>query len=250
MALGSTGENAARSYAVIDLADTVRRWSSAQVRAGIAAVLPWIIRWELRRGLRGVWQVGPLPDLPSGGFILAANHHAWWDVYLAWLVAERLDRRMFGMMGTAQLERFPFFRDLGVVSDREVRTTLRRLEAGEGLILFPEGRITSPGRSEPFQPGLAYLAERASVPVLPVAMRVALRGARRPEAYLAFGAPVPQEVDVESDVRNRLDTLLADLDARLAEAHPEDVPADAQAWVRGRPTSRERSAWWERWWRA
>ena len=232
-----------------DLADAVRRRIAAVVRAGIAAAFPWIVRWELRRGLRGVWLVGSMPDLPDGGFVLAANHHAWWDVYLAWLVVDRLDRPAIGMMDAAQLERFPFFREIGIVSDREVRTALRRLGAGDGLVLFPEGRIVPPGRTASFRPGLAFLAQRAAVPVVPLALRVALRGARAPEAYLAFGAPVAPDGDVEHQVRERLDGLLADLDARLAAAHPEDVPDGAEAWVRGRPTSRDRSAWWERWWR-
>ena len=229
--------------------DAVRRRVAAGVRAGIAAAFPWIVRWELRRGLRGVWLVGSLPELPRGGFVLAANHHSWWDRYLAWLATRRLGRPAVGMMDSDQLERFPFFRDVGMVSDHEVRTALRRLEAGDGLVLFPEGRIASPGGSAPFRPGLAFLARRASAPVVPLALRVVLRGARKPEAYLAFGAPVAPGDGVEDEVRARLDDLLAQLDERLASAHPEDLPAGVEPWIRGRATSREREAWWERWWR-
>lgn len=218
------------------------------LRRAIAAVLPWIVRWELRRGLRGVWLLGEPPQVPEGGFILAANHHAWWDVYLSFLVSERLDHPLIGMMDSTQLERFPFFRDAGVVADREVRRALRHLERGDGLILFPEGELTAPGSVAALRPGLAFLANKAEVPVLPLAIRVVLRGVRLPEAYLLFGAPIEVSDDLEGSVRTRLDALLDDIEHRLAHTHPEDVPEAAVPWLRGRPTTQERVGWWERWW--
>ena len=44
------------------------------------------------------------------------------------------------------------------------------LRSGMPLFLFPEGRRTLDGKLQPFQPGAAYLAIRAQVPLVPIAL--------------------------------------------------------------------------------
>jgi len=44
------------------------------------------------------------------------------------------------------------------------------LRAGMPLFLFPEGGRTSDGALRPFLPGAAYLAIRAQVPLVPIAL--------------------------------------------------------------------------------
>jgi len=44
------------------------------------------------------------------------------------------------------------------------------LRSGMPLFLFPEGRRTLDGKLQPFQPGAAYLAIRAQVPLVPMAL--------------------------------------------------------------------------------
>lgn len=221
----------------------------ATLNRGVGALLPWIMIGSLRRRFRGVWRLGPHADLPPGGVLLAPNHHSWWDAYLVWLAVQRLGREALALMDERQLDRFPFFRRVGAISDTELRTALRGLDEGKVLIVFPEGELRPPGVVGPLRPGAAFLARRAGVPLVPLAIRVALRGAPWPEAYLSIGDPLPPGTTGDA-LRRRLDELLGKVDTALREAHPEDVPHDAVLWLGGRGGTRERRAWWERLWRS
>ena len=70
------------------------------------------------------------------------------------------------------------------------------LEAGEAVLVYPEGTIVPPGQTRPARPGAGLLALRAGVAVLPVASRGAERcfGGRpswlRRRVTLVIGEPV------------------------------------------------------------
>ena len=52
----------------------------------VAGVLLRGFRVMVRRGLRGVWLHG---EVPPGPFIWAANHHSWWDPFVAAVLLRR-----------------------------------------------------------------------------------------------------------------------------------------------------------------
>jgi 1-acyl-sn-glycerol-3-phosphate acyltransferase len=218
----------------------------------IGRSLPFIIRRSLRRGLRGVWVQGAWDTLPEAGFVLAVNHHSWWDVYLMFMVRERLNRRLSGLMLSETLRRFPFFRQIGVIAEREVREALRRLAAGHGLVVFPEGVLNPPGALGALQPGAVYLAHKAQVPIIPLAVRVVMRGAEKPEAYLVLGAPIaPSPVSDEAltEYQHAMNTALQRLDNQLRQALAEDPLPDFTPWVAPQPSFNERFNWLRRLWR-
>ena len=51
-----------------------------------------------------------------------------------------------------------------------LRSALKTLKAGMPLVIFPEGGRTSDGRIQPFLPGAFFLAIRAQVDIVPVAL--------------------------------------------------------------------------------
>ena len=228
----------------------LRRLLGSEIELWIARALPLIVRRSLARGLHGVWQRGDWDGLPDTGVVVALNHHAWWDVYLVYLIASRLGRRWGAIMAAAQLERFPFFRQFGVLSEQELRTALRRLERGDLLFIFPEGELRPVGGVARLRPGVAWLAARAGVPVVPLAMRVLLRGAQHPEAYLSLGAPLAPGAELSPALERALNALLVDLDHTLLAADPERPPAGFEAWMSGARSSDERAdgaaCWWRR----
>jgi 1-acyl-sn-glycerol-3-phosphate acyltransferase len=79
-----------------------------------------------------------------------------------------------------------------------IRTALRALDAGRIVGIFPEGPFSREGRLVPGQPGVAALALRAGVPVVPAAIAgtfEALRGRRfhlprRHPLTVRFGQPL------------------------------------------------------------
>ncbi|AFZ68069.1 lysophospholipid acyltransferase family protein [Deinococcus peraridilitoris] len=170
-----------------------------------------LIRRTVRRDLRGVWLRGALPP---GGAVLALNHHSWWDGYVLAEVCWTFGRRPSVLMNDEQLARFAFFRALGVLGTRELRPAVRRARAGEWLWIFPEGRLTPGPAVVELQPGAAWLARAAGVPLVPVALRVVLRGHQHPEAYLRIGTPT-------ADLTRGLASELSLLDQELTGSDPE-----------------------------
>jgi len=111
----------------------------------------------------------------TGGYILAPSHRSMMDIPLtAWL-----SKRELRYMGKASLFKLPiagsFFRSLGgfaVARDGTDRKALRdamgMLNAGDVLLLYPEGTRQRGPKISALQPGAAYLALRAGVPIVPV----------------------------------------------------------------------------------
>ena len=215
---------------------------AARLRSRLTALigwtLPFLIRRSLTRDLHGVYVKGRWDALPPGGALLAANHHSWWDLYLAWFIGQKLRRPLSGLMLPETLGQFPFFRKLGAVPTTELREALRRLRRGELLIVFPEGELRPAGHVGALQPGLGFLAARAGVPVYPVAIRAVMRGAQRPEVFIVLGDAV-----APAEVAGTLNALLAGLGRELAHADPEKLLPGFVCWRGGAASTNEQAAW-------
>lgn len=222
-----------------------------EVDTVIARALPWLIRRSVATKLHAVYLTQPTAVLPHGGVVLAANHHSWWDGYLAWLLLQRLGRKLTVMMSGEQLERFRFFRHLGAIAQTELRLALRRLAAGEVLLIFPEGALRPAGMVDRLEPGAVFLAERANAPIVPLAIRVLMRGAEHPEALISLGEPLSVNGDrtaSAASLGDALNTLLADLEAR-ASGDPEQPPPGCDRLMGGARSTHDQMAWVERLWR-
>ena len=125
-------------------------------------------------GYRALWR-GRVPA--RGGVLLVSNHQSYLDPAL---VAAGVPR-MMSFMARRTLFRNPLFRWLIASTNafpisREGRDTaamreaIRRLEAGEALLVFPEGTRTRDGTVGRMRAGVDLLARRARVPVVPVAI--------------------------------------------------------------------------------
>jgi 1-acyl-sn-glycerol-3-phosphate acyltransferase len=118
-------------------------------------------------------------NLPrSGGFVIAANHIGRLDAAMPYFL---LDRSDIIMVVAEKYEEYAFFRWLvritnGMFIDRQnadihtIRESLRRLQQGGIFIITPEGTRSKSGNLIEGKPGAIYLAWKAGVPVLPVAL--------------------------------------------------------------------------------
>lgn len=98
----------------------------------------------------------------------------------------------------------PFFDAIGVIpvargtrDTASTRAALRALAGGEVIGIFPEGRIAKGRELLPFHPGVALLAAKTGVPVVPAAIDGSMRGSGVFSAYviprsarLKFGPPL------------------------------------------------------------
>lgn len=215
----------------------------------LGRTLPGVLRRQMRARLHGVWSQQEA-ELPPGGAVLVANHHSWWDVHLGIALCGHLGRPSAGVMDDGQLAAFPFFRRLGIVGRREVRQAVRLAAAGHLVVVYAEGELRTPGPLGPLQPGAAAIASWAAVPLVPCAIRVAMRGADRPEVYLRFGPPLAAG-SATDEVATALRALLARLDADLASAADPEAPLPGyRPWWPAPPRDHERIARWRRFWGA
>ncbi|MFN2321588.1 MAG: 1-acyl-sn-glycerol-3-phosphate acyltransferase [Trueperaceae bacterium] len=222
------------------------RVAAALVRL-VAALVPARMDRALRTRTGGVWGQLEAP-VPAGGAVVVANHHSWWDAYLAWGLAVHHGRATGAVMDDAQLDRFRFFTHLGAVPASRPRAAARHAAAGAWLVVFPEGRLRPAGPLGPTRAGAAAIARWAGVPVWPVAFRAVVRGGEHPELYVRGGALLPAGSDAAAADAS-LAALLGRLDADLAAAaDPEGPVPGYEAWWQGRARTDERAGWVARLW--
>src|ERR1043165_6232700 len=138
--------------------------------------------WQLSQGLARaganvLWKFRAfgLENIPrTGGVLLASNHQSFLDPVL---VAMVLSREMH-FMARRTLFRNPAFRAIIVgynafaierdsADEKGVNSAIARLEAGNILLVFPEGTRTGNGSIGPMK-SVGVLAERGAVPIVPV----------------------------------------------------------------------------------
>ena len=187
---------------------------------------------SLKGSLRGVYLRG---EAPTGPLVLVLNHHGFFDGHLVWLLRKLYRKPLSLLVAEENLKGFPVLKLAGALEAGRVREALRRLGRGEWVALFPEGEMRYPGPLGPLREGARWLARKAGVPLLPVALRVVLRGYEHPEAFVWIGKPVPP-----GEEAGALGGLLQALDALLAKTHPREVPEGFREVLRGRRSLEER----------
>jgi 1-acyl-sn-glycerol-3-phosphate acyltransferase len=167
----------------------------------------------------------------SGGGLICANHQSHFDPPLVGLTCPRrmnyLARdTLFNVPGLKQLIQFldaiPIDREGGGLAG--LKETLRRLKAGELVLIFPEGTRTHDGEVAPLKPGFIAVARRSRVPLIPVGLDGAFqawpRTAKLPSLSrlaVVIGEPItPAEVAELAD-----EDLLAELEKRILTCHAQ-----------------------------
>ncbi|HQR37094.1 MAG TPA: lysophospholipid acyltransferase family protein [Blastocatellia bacterium] len=182
-----------------------------------AAVFARYAKWLLRRHFRAVYVSGSLPDTRSP-LLVAAQHVAWWDpIVLFHLSRTRFSGVHYAMMGADNLRRLAYFGRLGAfgLDRRHLAGSLkyacaRLAEPFARVWIFPQGEA-APADARPIvcERGGDWLASRARVPVVPVALRYDFGDDRLPTAYLRFGAP--RMVEHDGDVEAMLNRVAVEL---------------------------------------
>ncbi|WP_419850850.1 lysophospholipid acyltransferase family protein [Candidatus Poriferisocius sp.] len=150
-------------------------------------------------------------NLPSkGGVIIAPTHRSNLDTPLVGASAGR-HLRYFAKSGLFRgpvakwfmvaMGAFPVRREM--VDRSALRAALTVLEAGQPLVVFPEGERKSGTRIHPLLDGVAWLAAKSQVPVVPVAiggteraMGIGVRMPRPRTVRIVWGEPLaPPAVD-------------------------------------------------------
>jgi 1-acyl-sn-glycerol-3-phosphate acyltransferase len=164
------------------------------------------------------------PDLPRGrAAIVYSNHPSWWDPALFMVLGSTLlrDRRGYGPMEAAQLERHGFMRRIGVFGIEpgtrrgaaDFLRTSRAILADPQSVLWitAEGAFADP-RPRPLRlrPGTAHLMARLEgIVAIPLALEYPFWTERLPEALCRFGEPLHSGAGSVASWQTRLEQALA-----------------------------------------
>jgi 1-acyl-sn-glycerol-3-phosphate acyltransferase len=139
----------------------------------LKAINSFVLRLVLRLELKG------MNNLPrSGSYIAASNHLGVLDALLVYHI---LDRRDVILMIAEKYQKYALVRwlvrevnaiwlDRFNADVRALRVVMRRLQEGSVLVIAPEGTRSPTGALIEARPGGSYLAAKAGVPLVPVAV--------------------------------------------------------------------------------
>jgi 1-acyl-sn-glycerol-3-phosphate acyltransferase len=133
------------------------------------------ICWFLFRVLFRLRIIG-LENVPATGAIIAPNHQSIWDIPLIGFI---LGSRRTHFMAKSELFQNPVFswliRNLlafpvkrGAPDRTAIRYAIEILKQGDLVAIFPEGTRSKNGKLGEAEPGLALIAAKAGVPIVPV----------------------------------------------------------------------------------
>lgn len=179
------------------------------------------------------WQVIGREHIPKEGpVILCANHISLWDPPL---LGSGIERQVF-FMAKEELFRIPVLSFLitkfgafpvkrGAGDRAAIRSTLKLLEEGKILGIFPEGTRSKTGEVGPGMPGVAMFALRSQAEVVPVAIIGPYHPFRR--IKIVYGKPIDltslREAKAGSDtLKETTDLIMAEIRS-LHEQHRSKV---------------------------
>lgn len=154
-------------------------------RPGLGARLARVVLFHnlgaiVRLGLRlvcGTRVVGEENVPPRGGVIVAANHSSLSDAVVLQAFVPRILTYLMNDKFYYLPVVHPLVRFWGVlvvkregINKEALRAAEAVLAGGDAIGIFPEGGITREGPVREAQPGVALLAQRAGVPIVPVGM--------------------------------------------------------------------------------
>jgi len=201
------------------------------------AFLTWLIRTIVNLIARV--EIQGSENIPKeGGFVIATNHLGRLDVALLFYalegdfiltIAEKYEHHwLFGPIGNAingiWLDRYNA--DVGAI-----RQVLTRMKAGGILAIAPEGTRSKTEAMAEGKPGVAYLALKAGLPIVPVGLtgtedRVVidrLKHLKKPEIKIIVGMPftlppIPKK-DRDSILKEYTEEIMCQIGALLPEKY-------------------------------
>ena len=158
-----------------------------------------------------------------GGVIIAPIHLTSFDPpalactmrhrrLLAMAKEELWKNPIFGWI-IGQIGAFPIRRGEG--DTESIRMSIALLEAGNALLVFPEGTRGDGSTLLPMNRGVAMLAKKTGVPVIPVGI-VGTKPKRR-GVIVAYGEPILYEQFKGSSEKEARDLFLKELEGRIAD---------------------------------
>ena len=206
---------------------------SFEHRSGVAAAWARLNLWWLRVSCGVRYEVEGLEHIPSEPSIVFAKHQSTWETLAlqvifppqVWVLKrELLWIPVFGW-GLAMLEPIAIDRKAGRKAvEQLVSQGIERLRKGRWVIIFPEGTRVPAGQRGRYKIGGAVLAEKAGVPVVPVAHNAGEFWPRHSflkypgTVKVVIGPPVPTEgrkaQEILAEIEEWIESRVAEISNR------------------------------------
>lgn len=198
----------------------------------------------LQRVICGLsYRIHGAEHLPDGPCVVMSKHQSTWETIAlrgflrpeqSWVLKQELMRLPIFGAGLRFVKSIPIDRSAGrravfkVVDDGKAR-----LAEGRSVIIFPEGTRTAPGQHKKYGVGGGVLAERAGVPVIPIAHNAGVYWRRRGvkkypgEIQVVVGEAIDPAgrkateimAEIEEWIEGRVAEMPSELSTELANAH-------------------------------
>ncbi|MBP2642911.1 MAG: 1-acyl-sn-glycerol-3-phosphate acyltransferase [Firmicutes bacterium] len=195
------------------------------------SVLRFLLHTILKAFYR--YEVVGTENLPKQGMIIAANHVSYWDPFVMGCGLPKTKKIHF--MAKEELFKVPVLKQImtlggtfpvrrGAADRNAIRMSVAFLEKGDALGIFPEGTRSKDGKVRRLQPGMAMIALKAGVPIIPTAIIGTLKfsqGQWFPKFSVVYGNPVlpnPGKTDKEN-MEYLTETVHSEITKMLATAN-------------------------------
>ncbi len=173
-----------------------------------------------------------LPE--TGGLILAANHQSYFDPPLVGICSHRAVHYLARKNLLEMPLLGPLLPDMNVIPvDRDgndmsaLKTVIKKIKSGEGVVLFPEGTRSIDGQLQPAQPGIGLVIAKTLAPVVPMrifgSFEAFPRGSKTPRLHpirVVVGEPIhftaEDVANADRETYQRLSQRVMDAIAQLS----------------------------------
>ena len=214
--------------------------------------LYWTL-WIIVRGFARVFfhlQVSGEDHIPrTGGVLIAANHASYLDIPILGCALPRRASFIGRMDLFAGIVGY-ILRYLGWIPIRRGRVdrkafdeAVRRLKAGQVVVIYPEGSRSESGHLQPGKPGIGIMAATAGCPVVPAllegtyeALPPGAKWIRFRPMRVAFGKPMDFSTALETESEDKkkfvYQQMSEEIMDRIAElrqqksSHPHPLPGE------------------------
>lgn len=168
---------------------------------------------------------------PNRKTLYYLNHNSWWDGLIPFYLNQNyFKQNARGIMEDKQLEKYPFFKRLGVFSInldnprssiRSLRYAIESLERPKSsLYMYPQGKIVPfsvDGLN--FKKGIGWLCKQLpEVDVVPVGIYIHTMYDDKPKLEISVGPSVEIDYSAEADeIKQQLEEHLSQLLLRLVD---------------------------------
>jgi 1-acyl-sn-glycerol-3-phosphate acyltransferase len=178
----------------------------------------------------------------EGGVVIASNHQSNLDPVLLAVQLRRpvsflakselFENKLLGWV-ISNLNAFPVRQGEGDVG--AVKETIRRLQEGHALVVYPEGSRSQTGEMMPILGGIGIIVRRAGVPVVPVVIEGSFaawpKGSRLPRPHpvrVMYGPPMHLSKLRGAEIVERIGTTLNRMFVELREKIRREESGDGE----------------------